>query len=124
LRVDIESVWEHASRLVFKFRGIDNISDAEVWRGAELRVPASQRAALEEGEFYHSDLIGCEVRDAKSGERLGVVAGIQEAGGPGLLELDTGMLIPYAKAICVKIDPAARRIDVSLPEGLRELNQP
>jgi hypothetical protein len=26
--------------------------------------------------------------------------------------------------ICKKIDPAARRIDVVLPEGLRELNQP
>jgi 16S rRNA processing protein RimM len=124
VRVDIESVWEHANRLVFKFRGIDNISDAEVWRGAELRVPAADRAPLDEGEFYYSDLIGCEVRDVKSGELLGVVAGIQEAGGPGLLELDTGLLIPYATSICVKIDTAARRIDVSLPEGLRELNQP
>ena len=40
-RVEIESVWEHGDRLVFKFRGIDNISDAEVWHGAELRVPAA-----------------------------------------------------------------------------------
>ena len=123
-RVDIESVWEHGNRLVFKFRGVDSISDAEVWNGAELRIPAAQRAPLEEGEFYYSDLVGCAVFDRRSADRLGVVVNIQECGGPGLLELDSGLLIPYARAICVRIDTAARRIDVDLPEGLRELNQP
>jgi hypothetical protein len=32
-------------------------------------------------------------------------------------------LIPLAVDICTKIDPAARRIDVILPEGLRDLNR-
>ena len=122
-RVEIESVWEHGDRLVFKFNGIDNISDAEVWQGAELRVPAAERAPLDEGEFYFSDLIGCEVWDRKQGDRVGVVTAMREFGGPGLLELDNGMLVPYARAICVNIDPAAKRIDVELPEGLRELNR-
>lgn len=123
-RVEIESVWEHGDRLVFKFRHIDSISAAEIWHGAELRVPASERAPLEEGEFYYSDLIGCEVWERKTGERVGVVAAVQEFGGPGVLELDNGVMVPYAKAICVHIDPAARRIEVDLPEGLRELNRP
>ena len=122
--VEVESVWEHGTALVFKFRGIDNISDAEVWRGAEVRVPVADREPLDEGEFYFSDLVGCEVWDRKLGDRVGCVTAIREFGGPGLLELDTGLLIPYARAICVKIDPAARRIDVELPEGLRELNRP
>jgi 16S rRNA processing protein RimM len=121
-KVEIESFWEHGDRLVFKFRGIDNISDAEMWQGAEMRVPAADRAPLEEGEFYYSDLIGCEVWDRKLGDRVGVVTAMQEFGGAGTLELDNGLLIPYAKAICVNIDPAARRIDVELPVGLRELN--
>jgi 16S rRNA processing protein RimM len=123
-RVEIVSVWEHGARLVFKFKGIDNISDAEKWRGAEVRVPVSQREPLEEGEFYLSELIGCEVWDRKVGDRVGSVTALREFGGPGLLELDSGLLIPYAKAICVRIDTAGRRIDVELPEGLRELNQP
>jgi 16S rRNA processing protein RimM len=122
--VEIESVWEHGNRLVFKFRGIDTISDVGIWNGAELRIPASERAPLEEGEFYYSDLIGCEVWDRPTGDLLGTVAAVQEFGGPGLLELDTGLLVPYAKAICVNIDPAARRIEVELPEGLRDLNHP
>jgi 16S rRNA processing protein RimM len=123
-RVEIESVWEHGNRLVFKFRGIDNISQGEVWQGAEVRVPIAERAALEEGEFYYSDLIGCEVWERKSGDRLGTVAAVQEYGGPRLLELDSGLLVPFAKSICINLDPAAHRIDVELPEGLRELNQP
>jgi 16S rRNA processing protein RimM len=123
-RVEIESVWEHGDRLVFKFLGIDTISEAEIWKGAELRIPAGQRAPLEEGEFYFSDLVGCEVWDRKLGDRVGVVAFMREFGGPGVLELDNGLLIPFARAICVNIDPAARRIDVDLPEGLRELNRP
>ena len=119
---EVEKVWEHGNRLVFKFKGIDSISDAEVWRGAEVRVPAAEREPLEAGEFYFSDLIGCEVWDRKLGDRIGCVVAMREFGGPGLLELDNGLLIPYATAICVNIDPAARRIDVDLPEGLRELN--
>jgi len=31
-------------------------------------------------------------------------------------------LIPLAQEICVRVDTAARRIEVVLPEGLRELN--
>jgi len=123
-RVEIESAWEHINRVVLKFRGIDNISDAEIWQGAELRVPATERAPLAEGEFYYSDLIGCEVWDRVAGDRVGVVTAIREFGGPGLLELDNGMFVPYAKAICIHIDPTNRRIDVDLPEGLRDLNRP
>jgi 16S rRNA processing protein RimM len=123
-RVEVESVWEHGNHLVFKFRGIDNISDAEVWRGAEVRVPAAEREPLDEGEYYFSDLVGCEVWDRKAGDRVGSVVAVREFGGPGLLELDNGLLIPYARAICVNIDTAARRIDVELPDGLRELNRP
>jgi 16S rRNA processing protein RimM len=122
--MEIETVWEHSNRLVFKFRGIDSISDAERWRGAEVRIPVADREPLEEGAFYFSDLIGCEVWDRKLGDRVGCVVAVREFGGPGVLELDNGLLIPYAKAICVNIDPPARRIDVDLPDGLRELNRP
>jgi 16S rRNA processing protein RimM len=124
-RVEIQSVWEHGDRLVFKFAGIDNISDAEVWQGSELRVPIAERVALDEGEFYQSDLVGCEVWDRKLGDRVGIVSAMREFGGPaGVLELDNGILIPFAKSICVNIDTAARRIDADLPEGLRDLNRP
>jgi ribosomal 30S subunit maturation factor RimM len=37
--------------------------------------------------------------------------------------VDGGLLIPFARSICKQIDPAARRIAVELPEGLKDLNR-
>jgi len=128
-RLEIESVWEHRGRLIIKFRGIDSISEAEVLEGAELRIPRSERPELPQGEYYHSDLIGCEVVDRKTGRLIGPVVGFSDAGGPGLLEVQGArpgeeILIPFARTICVEIDLQARRIAVELPEGLKELNRP
>lgn len=36
---EVESVWRHDGKPVFKFRGIDTISDAETLVGAEIRIP-------------------------------------------------------------------------------------
>ena len=122
--IELESVWDHRGRLVFKFRGVDSISDAEPLQGAEVRVPRGERAPLAEEEFYQSDLIGCEVVERSTGERLGAVVDWVENGGPPLLEVHgvgKPFLIPFAKAICVEIDVRGRRIAVELPEGLRDL---
>lgn len=122
---DIESVWEHEGTLIFKFGGVDSISDAEKLRGAEVRVPGSERATLDSGEFYHSDLVGCEVRERASGRAIGKVTGIEEYGGPALLEIDNGrVLIPFVRAICVDIQPENRVILADLPDGLETLGRP
>jgi 16S rRNA processing protein RimM len=123
---EIESVWEQKGRLIFKFRGIDSIDDAEKLRGAEVRLPIEERLPLQEGEYYQTDLIGCGMIDRGSGERLGVVTGLQEYGGPLLLEVETPgepLLVPFARAICVEIDVANRRILADLPEGLLDLGK-
>lgn len=125
--LEVESVWQHGDRLIFKFRGIDSISEAERFEGAEVRIPAAERMPLGAGEYYQSDLLGCEVVDRASGQPLGVVAGWQECGGASLLEVERSgggepLLVPFAQSICVEIDVAGRRIVAELPEGLKELN--
>jgi 16S rRNA processing protein RimM len=123
-KYEIESTWFHTGTLVFKFRGVDSISDAELLYGREVRIPASERTTLEEGEYFQSDLIGCEVVDKGTGESMGRVTAWDEGGGSGLLVVDGGLLIPFARSICVEIDPAGKRIAVELPEGLKDLNRP
>ena len=126
-RFDVESVWLHDGRPVVKFRGIDSISDAEALTGAEVRLPAAEKMPLEEGEVYQADLIGCAVIERGAEEPLGDVTGWQDAGGSNLLvvRMHAGgeLLVPFARAICVEIDVAARRIVVDLPAGLKELNR-
>jgi 16S rRNA processing protein RimM len=120
----IETTWFHGGTLVFKFRGIDSISDAEGLYGREVCIPFSQRTTLDEGEYFQSDLIGCEVVDHRTGESIGRVTGWDDGGGNGLLVVDGNLLVPFARSICLSIDPAAKRIAVELPEGLKDLNRP
>ena len=123
-KYEIESTWFHGGTLVFKFRGVDSISDAELLYGREVRVPASERTRLDVGEYFQSDLIGCQVVDKRTGDSIGQVTAWDDGGGTGLLVVDNSLLIPFARSICVEIDPAAKRIAVELPEGLKDLNRP
>ncbi|MEQ1884472.1 MAG: ribosome maturation factor RimM [Bryobacteraceae bacterium] len=120
----VEEIWRHDGRPVFKFEGIDSISDAEAWEHAEILVRGEDVAPPEEGEYSFADLIGSQVVRL-SGEPLGVVKSIEEYGGPLLLNVEAKdgrqILVPFARSICKEIDAAARIIRVELPEGLTEL---
>ncbi len=129
--VVIRSCWLSQSRggqAIFHFQGSDSISDAEKLVGLELRIPLAERTKLPEDSYYITDLIGCEVRE-KDGNAIGNVRDVQVPGdniaGTPLLVVDSSngeLLIPLAQAICVRVNTAARLIEVILPEGLRELN--
>ncbi len=128
-KLEVESVRWIQQRLVMKFRGVDSMNDAEPLVGGEVCIPESERPLLADGEFYVSDLAGCEVVDRKSGRTLGTVSNVREAAGAVTLELAGGergteeLLIPFNRAICVVINVAARRIEADLPDGLLELNR-
>jgi len=85
--IELESVWEHRGRLVFSSGASTSISDAEPLQGAEVRLPRGERAPLTDGEFYQSDLIGCQVVERSTGEPLGSVVGWVEHSGPPLIEV-------------------------------------
>jgi 16S rRNA processing protein RimM len=122
-KYQIEETWFHGGTLVFKFHDVDSISDAEALYGREVLIPARERTVLDEGEYFQSDLIGCEMVDHRTGASIGRVTGWDDGGGSGLLVVDGELLVPFARSICVEIDPAAKRIAVELPEGLKDLNR-
>lgn len=118
----VERVREHQGSPVFKFEGIDSINDAEPLRWLEVCIPISERVELEPGEYFHSDLVGCELKDRATGRSIGKVTAIQEYGGPTLLDVDNGrLLVPFVKAICPIVRIADRVIEADLPEGLETL---
>jgi 16S rRNA processing protein RimM len=124
----VAEVRPYQGRLLFRFAEVTSIGEAEKLTGCQVCVQRAERAVLPGGEFYIADLTGCDVIDRRSGERLGTVTGWQEYGGPGLLEVERAgaagpLLVPFARSICVLIDPAARRIEVELPEGLERLDE-
>jgi len=147
-KVALQSLWvdrNHPGQCVLRFADVSSIDDAEKLRGLEVQIPLQNRAILPSGSYFVTDLIGCSAfelpREApplasspcslsEAPALLGQVRdvyfpGEAQAGTP-LLALDTPageLLIPLAEDICKKIDLRARRIDVVLPEGLRNLNR-
>jgi 16S rRNA processing protein RimM len=148
--IGVKSCWlsqNHRGQGVFHFDGVGSINEAEKFRGLDILLPFEQRVSLPAGQYFVADLIGCAVFEVAGGGRttvasspcsmamvpqlLGTVRDVQFPGegesvrGTPLLEVETGqgeLLIPLAEDICKRIDAAARRIEVTLPEGLRELN--
>jgi len=122
----IEEFWPHKDFLVLKFAGTDSISDAEELIGCELQVPRSERAQLESGWNYVSDLVGCVVFDAS--REIGKIEDVQFGTGEApLLIVKTGggrHEIPYAEAYLQSVDLEHKRIQMQLPEGMLELNAP
>jgi 16S rRNA processing protein RimM len=123
--VTVEDLWPHKSFLVLKFQGIETINDAEPLIGAELQLPRSERAALEPGWTYLSDLIGCVVFDGP--REIGAIVDVQFGAGeaPLLVVGSGGKLpyeIPYAEAFLEKLDLEQRQVRMKLPEGLLEVN--
>jgi 16S rRNA processing protein RimM len=147
-RVGLAAFWmdrNHPEQGIFHFEECGSISEAEKFRGEYVFLPIEQRVSLSPGQYFVSDLIGCSVfENARENPRapasspcslasapslLGKVSAVQFTGegvaGTPLLAVDTEqgeLLVPLAEDICVGIRLAERRIDVILPEGLRDLN--
>jgi len=125
--VTIEDLWPHKSFLVLKFEGVETMTDAEALIGAELQVPLNERATLEPGWTYLSDLVGCTVFDGA--KEIGEVEDVQfGAGEAPLLVVKSGAKLPYeipfAEAFLEKLDLERKQLRMKLPEGLLEVNAP
>ena len=87
---------------IARFAEIADRNSAERMRGELLSVPRAELPPLEEGEYYHADLIGLPCVD-RSGEPLGTVVAVENYGAGDLLEveLDDGRrsLIPFREGV-------------------------
>jgi 16S rRNA processing protein RimM len=130
-RVAVRKCWLSHSRggqAIFHFENSDSISEAEKLIGLEVQIPLADRIPLPNATYYVTDLIGCEVCE-KNGATVGLVRDVLFTGegvakNP-ILVVDSArgeLLIPLAQEICRRVNIETRRIEVVLPEGLRDLN--
>jgi len=124
--LEIEELWPHKAHLILKFVGVDSIADAEALAGCELQIPREQRAQLEPGWTYVSDLVGCNVIAA--GREIGNITDVRFGTGEApLLVVRSGRReheIPYAQAYLENVDLENRQIRMLLPDGMLELDAP
>jgi len=112
-------------RPIVGFKGFARVEDVERLAGLELRVPEETLQPLQPGTYYEHQLVGCAV-ETTAGDLVGEVAKVEGGGGASRLVMNGPggeIMVPLAVDICVDIDIANRKIRISPPEGLLELNK-
>jgi len=120
LRVTASRVQQ--GRPIVAFDAVASMTEAEALAGAELRVAMDDLVPLPPGQYYHHQLVGCDV-ETDAHQWLGTVTAIEGGIGQSRIVVGGGRRpyeIPLVSALC-DIDISARRIVVRPPEGLLDL---
>lgn len=134
--------WMHKGGVVLHFAGVDSISAAEELAGFVVAIPHEERAPLDEGDVYISDLIGCVLVDVAGAEPLvvGEIEDVDRSAGPVAMLMvkpesrgadgskdkrsrDEEILVPFAEDYVRSVNLETRRVEMALPEGLVDLNR-
>ena len=128
-RVELVAHWRHKDGIVLHFAGIDSIAAAEALVGRIVAIPRSQRTPLGAGEAYIGDLIGCTLVNSAGPVpvEIGRIEDVDRSAGPAPLLIVAGgageVLVPFAASYLKRLDVAAGRVEMVLPEGLVDLNE-
>jgi len=101
-------------------QGVSDRDRAAALAGCDLYI---ERGALPDppaDSYYWADLIGLEVYDL-DGRHLGAIRSILETGSNDVYVVgppEREILLPATRAVVRKVDLRARRMDVTVPEGL------
>ncbi len=109
--------------LLVVFEEIGDRSEADLWRGRYLLLPAEELEPPAEGEVYIHELPGMRVI-LPEGAPLGVVSGVVDLPQGLALEVSDGggasVLLPFHDPFVASVDRAARVITATPPPGLFE----
>ena len=118
----VRALRRHQGRPLLAFEGVDDADAAQALVGAALFVDRAA-VALDEGEYFDDDLVGCALIDA-AGVVLGDVVAVEHYPAQDVLLIGPRRaMVPLVHAFVRGIDIAARRITVDLPAGLLDPNQ-
>lgn len=121
----IEKARPHKLDLIVSFQSIEDLDQAEAYKGLFLAVPAGKLPQLAEGRYYRRDIVGLKVEDLR-GRRLGRIEDIIETGAHDVYvvkkdPLDPGeLLIPNIEELVKEIDLEEGKMTVQLMDGLLE----
>ncbi|HEY5465789.1 MAG TPA: ribosome maturation factor RimM [Clostridia bacterium] len=122
--IDIRSVRMADRMLLVSLADVDSRDQAKALNGCFLSVDRDQAIQLPPGRHFIFDLIGCEVFDREAG-RLGLLQDILQTGANDVYVVkrtgEKDLLIPVTRQVVCSVDIAARRIEVTLPDGLLEI---
>jgi 16S rRNA processing protein RimM len=105
----LKSVKPGGGGAIARFAEVTDRTAAEALRGSLVTVPRSALPPLEEGEYYHADLIGLPCRSA-AGDPLGTIVAVENFGAGDILEIETPngkrSMVPFRPGVADLIDGA------------------
>ena len=121
LEFEIEEAKLHKNQVLLKIKGIDDINEAEKYRGCFIKIPREKAKKLPKDTYFIADLIGLQVY-TDSGELLGKVDDIYNSVSEDIYvvkdELGKQILLPGIKDVIKQIDVDNEKIIVHLIDGL------
>lgn len=105
--------------IIVRIDGVNDRNSAELLKNTELFAPESLLPALDEGEFYHSQLIGLEAR-LENAEKIGIITAVHNYGAGDIVEIikDSGEseMLPLTAPWVSEINIEHDFIIITLPE--------
>lgn len=119
--MEIEEVKFLKQFVVLKFKGIDDINEAEKYRKCSLFVERKDAVRLGRDEYFVADLEGLTVRN-EDGTEIGVLKSVMETGANDVyvIALNDGreLLLPAIKQCVLDVDVEAGFIRIHILDGL------
>lgn len=117
----VQSVRDHAGRLLVRFAELADRAAAEAVRGTLLVVTVDPDVRPEEsGEFYDRQLIGLRAR-TRDGADIGTVGSVLHLPAQDVLQIETAAgsrLVPFVEALVPQVDLDAGYLTVADIAGL------
>lgn len=110
-KIEIKAARVHKNMLIMKIKGVDTIDDAEKLRNKVLYMDRND-VELEEGAYFIQDLIGLDVLDDETGEKIGILADVSETGANDVYHVKT----EDGKEYLIPVIPDVVK-DISLEDG-------
>lgn len=121
-KVEIEDVKYHKDMVLLKIKGIDDMTQAEQYKGLFLKIDRKDAKKLPKDTYFIADLLGLKVY-TDQGELLGRVDDIFPTGANDVYvvkdEMGKQILLPSIPEVLKEIDLEKEKIIVHLIEGLR-----
>ena len=106
--------------VLLTLKGIESITQADKYRGWEVRINRTEVPPLQEG-WYYFELEGMQVYEGDI--LLGTLSQVLETGANDVYVVKGTkgeLCVPALKSVVQKVDVSGRRMDVILPPGLLE----